>query len=61
MTWEYSTITFGPVWDGKIKDIDKLRELLARMGAERWELVSALDTILMGNSVEIVLIFKRPK
>jgi hypothetical protein len=60
MTWEYSTVKFD-LWIGKIEDIDKLRELLARMGADLWELVSALDTKVMGTSAEIVLIFKRPK
>ena len=63
MKWEYKTIKFGAVGFFKGVDFDEkeVNEYMNKLGRVGWELVSAFDTNEhQGNTLHIVLIFKRP-
>jgi hypothetical protein len=62
MTWEYYTYTVdvsGWFVSGDV-NAGKLTESLNSIGAEGWELVSALSTVNGGDSNNLVFVFKRP-
>lgn len=63
MKWEYKTIKIGVV--GFFKGVDfnenEVTENMNKLGRVGWELVSSFDTNEgHGNTLHIVLIFKRP-
>jgi hypothetical protein len=60
--WEYQVmkVQVGRLLGPKV-DADELVGALDELGAEGWELVSAIDTTIhKGSSDEIVLFLKRP-
>jgi|GEM_PF-692510 len=63
MTWEYQTIKLEleKNWSGVILNPDELNKTLNENGAASWELVSTVDTQSLGTTVEVTLIFKRPR
>ena len=63
MKWEYKTVKLGTVsfWQGVNFDEQELTEFMNKLGRVGWELVSSFDTNEdQGNTLHIVLIFKRP-
>lgn len=62
MKWEYQTVKLGVVGVWGIKfDADEAQNFSNDLGAQGWELVSALSVNeAAGRSKEIVFIFKRP-
>jgi len=64
MKWEYRTIKLaatGFLMGGKI-DEAKLDQMMNDLGAQGWELASAVDTNeAYGSTRDVVVIFKRPK
>ena len=63
MKWEYKTVKLGAVsfWKGVDFDENELTDFMNKLGQVGWELVSSFDTNEhQGNSLHIVLIFKRP-
>jgi hypothetical protein len=66
MNWEYKTSRLtANVSTTHGKDLDELVHtldgVLNHAGAEGWELVSTLDTEVVGYNKFIIGIFKRPK
>jgi hypothetical protein len=64
MKWEYRTIKLaatGFLMGGKI-DEAKLDQMMNDLGAQGWELASAIDTNeAYGSTRDVVVIFKRQK
>jgi Domain of unknown function (DUF4177) len=63
MKWEYKTVKIGAVslWKGVDFKEDEVNEYMNKLGRLGWELISAFDTNEgHGNTLHIVLIFKRP-
>jgi len=64
MKWEYRTIKLaatGFLMGGKI-DEAKLDQMMNDLGAQGWELASAVDTNeAYGSTRDVVVIFKRQK
>ena len=63
MKWEYKTVKLGTVsfWKGVDFDENSLTEFMNKLGKVGWELISSFDTNEhQGNTLHIVLIFKRP-
>ena len=64
MKWEYRTIKLaatGFLMGGKIDEV-KLDQMMNDLGAQGWELASAVDTNeAYGSTRDVVVIFKRPK
>lgn len=64
MKWEYRTIKLaatGFLMGGKI-DEAKLDQMMNDLGAQGWELASAVDTNeAYGSTRDVVVIFKRSK
>ena len=66
MQWEYKTMRLAlPVSDyreSKVEEVlNQLEPQLNEFGEQGWELVSALDTEVLGYTKFIVAIFKRPR
>lgn len=64
MKWEYRTIKLAASgsWIGGKIDEAKLDQMMNDLGAQGWELVSALDTNeAYGSTRDVVVIFKRQK
>ncbi len=71
-TWEYAVRfskiggAFGPnvnkVWEQRGKDGKTDWEGISQLGKEGWELVNSFTiTDILGSTVQIVWVFKRPK
>ena len=63
MKWEYKVVKLGAVsfWKGVDFDENELNDFMNKLGRVGWELTSSFDTNEMhGNTLHIVLIFKRP-
>ena len=66
MNWEYKTMrltanvstTHGKELDELVRTLDGV---LNHAGGEGWELISTLDTEVVGYNKFIIAIFKRPK
>jgi len=62
MKWEYRTLKIDVrgFWGAKV-DESRIDGVLNEVGADGWELVTALDiNILHGQSSDLVFVFKRP-
>jgi hypothetical protein len=60
--WEYEVLKLEPggLLGDKMDD-DEMKELLNRLGADGWELVSAFDTNYgEGATREVIMLLKRP-
>lgn len=62
MKWEYKTVKLGVVGLlGVTFDEKKVNEFMNKLGSIGWELVSSFDVNEAdGNSLFVILIFKRP-
>ncbi len=62
MKWEYKTIKINATgFFGVDFNENEATEYMNKLGRTGWELVSAFDTNgVQGNTLHIVLIFKRP-
>jgi hypothetical protein len=63
MNWEYKTIKLATTGfsGGKLDEI-KLESIMNSLGEQGWELAAALDTNQgAGSTLDVVVIFKRPK
>ena len=65
MAWEYLTIKTDTDWSlftGPTLNCAKMNYEMNRLGRENWELISSIDiNASHGKSVEVVMIFKRPR
>ena len=61
LSWEYRTLKLVNPGLFSVKiDSTKFDEALNELGGVGWELVSVLDTTHMGQTRDVVAIFKRP-
>ncbi|USG66964.1 DUF4177 domain-containing protein [Brevibacillus ruminantium] len=61
--WEYRSMKVhtGGFLGGKL-DVDEFQDMLNKLGAEGWELISCFDTNQShGASREVITVFKRRK
>jgi len=63
MKWEYKTVRLRATgWLGVKFDEAQLDRTMNELGAQGWELGAAFDTNqIIGNTRNVVIIFKRPK